>query len=64
MARRPVLLSVRIIPWEIHGGLYGIACEYDDNVETREPWGTYHETQVAVSLRQRDIVSAINFKRA
>ena len=30
----------------------------------REMWGSYGETMVAVSLRQRDIVSEMNLKRA
>lgn len=49
----------------MNGDIYGVACEYDDGITTREMWGTYGETVVAVSLRQRDIASEVkNLKRA
>ena len=36
-----------------------------DGITTREMWGSYGETAVAVSLRQRDIASEVkNLKRA
>jgi hypothetical protein len=53
----PNLVSVRIIPWEMNGDLFGIACEYDDGIEVREVWGTYEQTLIAATLRQRDIIS-------
>jgi hypothetical protein len=65
MRKRPKLIGVRLIPWEMNGDIYGVACEYDDGMTTREMWGSYGETAVAVSLRQRDIASEVkNLKRA
>ncbi len=64
MRKRPKLIAVRLIPWEMSGDIYGLACAYDDGVTTREMWGSYGETVVAVSLRQRDVVSEVNLKRA
>ena len=65
MRKRPKLIGVRLIPWELNGDIYGVACEYDDRITTREMWGSYDETAVAVSLRQRDIASEVkNLKRA
>ena len=64
MRKRPKLIGVRLIPWEMSGDVYGVACVYDDGISTREMWGSYGETMVAVSLRQRDIVSEMNLKRA
>jgi len=62
--KKPNLIGVRIIPWEMNGEVFGIACAYDDGVETREMWGSYEETLIVATLRQRDIVSAVNLKRA
>ena len=63
--RRPNLIGVRLIPWEMDGDVYGVACEYDDGITVREMWGSYGETLTAVSLRQRDIASeAKSFRRA
>ena len=64
MRKRPKLIGVRLIPWEMNGDVYGVVCEYDDGITTREMWGSYGETMVAVSLRQRDVVSEVNLKRA
>jgi hypothetical protein len=64
MRKKPKLIGVRLIPWEMKGDVYGIACEYDDGVTIREMWGSYGETVIAVNLRQRDISSEVNLKRA
>ena len=64
MRKRPNLIGVRIVPWEMDVDVFGIVCEYDDCIETREVWGTYEETEIAATLRQRDIVSAMNLRRA
>jgi hypothetical protein len=64
MRKRPNLIGVRIVPWEMDADLYGIVCEYDDGIEVREMWGTYAETEIAATLRQQDIVSAMNLRRA
>jgi hypothetical protein len=64
MRKRPNLIGVRIVPWEMDVDVFGIVCEYDDGIETREVWGTYEETEIAATLRQRDIVSAMNLRRA
>ena len=63
MRRRPVLIGVRIVPWEMNCDLFGIACDYDDGESTREMWGSYLETMLAVDLRQSEIASAVNIKR-
>ena len=64
MRNRPKLVSVRIIPWELNGDVFGIACAYDDGIEARERWGSYEETLIAATIRQRDIASEMNLKRA
>jgi hypothetical protein len=64
MHKRPQLIDVRLIPWEMAGDLYGIACEYDDGVTVREPWGGYAETLIAVAIRKRDIATHVRFRRA
>jgi hypothetical protein len=65
MRKRPKLIDVRLIPWEMNGDIYGVACEYDDGVTTREMWGGYGEAVVAVSLRQLDIAAEVkNLKQA
>lgn len=64
MRRRPLLIDVRLVPWEMNSDVYGIACDYDDGVSTRELWGTYGETVIAVSIRKRDIVLPVNLRRA
>ena len=63
MRKRPQLVDVRIIPWEMSGDVFGIACEFDDGVEAREKWGTLEETLQAAMLRKQDIVSVITLKR-
>jgi hypothetical protein len=63
MRRRPRLIGVRIVPWEMNCNLFGIVCDYDDGESTREMWGGYAETMRAVVLRQSEIVSAVNTKR-
>ncbi|MPZ38822.1 MAG: hypothetical protein GEU95_12310 [Rhizobiales bacterium] len=63
MRRRPQLVDVRLIPWEMNCDLYGIACEYDDGETVREVWGTYGETMIAVSVRKKDVVSRVNLRR-
>ena len=64
MRKRPKLIGVRLIPWEMKGDVYGMACEYDDGVTTRELWGSYAEAVQAVSLRRGDLASEENLKRA
>ena len=64
MRKRPQLVDVRIIPWEMSGDVFGIACEFDDGVEVREKWGTFEKTLQAAMLRKQDIVSVITLKRA
>ena len=64
MRKRPQLIGVRLIPWEMNSDLYGIACDYDDGETVRELWGTYGETAIAVSVRKNDIVSRVNLRRA
>ena len=64
MRRRPMLIGVRIVPWEMERDLFGIVCEYDDGETTREMWGSYLETMLAVELRQSEIVPAVNIKRS
>lgn len=64
MCKRPRLISVRMIPWEMNRDIFGIACEYDDGVTEREMWGTQEETELAVCLRSREIVAEVNLKRA
>jgi hypothetical protein len=59
-----LLIGVRIVPWEMECDLFGIVCEYDDGETTREMWGSYLETRLAVDIRQGDIVSAVNIKRS
>ena len=63
MRKRPQLTDVRLVPWEMDSDVYGIACDYDDGVYTRERWGTYGETIIAVSIRKKDIVSPVNLRR-
>jgi hypothetical protein len=62
MHPRPRLIAVRLVPWELDNGVYGIACEYSDDIEHRERWGTKEETEIAVALRERDIYSPANLK--
>jgi len=62
MRKKPKLIAARLIPWEMNCDVFGVACEYDDGVSTRERWGTYQETMLAVHLRQREIVSEVNLK--
>ena len=64
MRRRPMLIGVRVVPWEMECDLFGIVCEYDDGETTREMWGSYLETRLAVDIRQGDIVRAVNIKRS
>ena len=64
MCRRPMLIGVRVVPWEMDSDLWGIVCEYDDGETTREMWGSYLETRLAVDIRQGDIVPAVNIKRS
>jgi hypothetical protein len=64
MRRRPKLIDVRIVPWEMECDLFGIVCEYDDGETIREMWGSYLETRLAVDIRQGDIVPAVNIKRS
>jgi len=64
MRRRPMLIGVRAVPWEMDSDLFGIVCEYDDGETTREMWGSYLETRLAVDIRQGDIVPAVNIKRS
>jgi hypothetical protein len=59
-----MLIDVRIVPWEMECDLFGIVCEYDDGETTREMWGSYVETMLAVDLRQSEIVSTVNIKRS
>ena len=51
-------------PLENVRDIFGISCEYKDGVTEREMWGTKQETELAVCLRSREIVSEINLKRA
>lgn len=53
--RRPALVSVRVIPWDVANGLYGILCEFDDGETFGEPWGSLEETRVAAAVRAGDM---------
>jgi len=53
--RKPELVSVRVIPWDVRNGLYGILCEFDDGETVGEMWGTRDETELAAAIRATDI---------
>jgi hypothetical protein len=56
MARRkPELVSVRVVPWEEHLGLYGMIYEFDDGETFGEMWGTREQTELAARIRAQDI---------
>ena len=52
--KKPELVSVDVIPWTDRG-LYGISCTYDDGVVIEEVWGGKGETELAASIRRRNI---------
>ena len=58
------LIGVSLIPWDLKGDVYGVACEYDNGFTSRERWGSFDETVIAVSARERNIASEVNLKRA
>jgi hypothetical protein len=64
MRKKLELVGVRLIPWDVKGGVYGVACEYDNGFTSHERWGSFDETVVAVSMRERNIASHVSFKRA
>jgi len=53
--RKPELISVRVIPWDLQRGLYGMLCEFDDGETFGELWGSREQTELAAAIRARDI---------
>lgn len=53
--RKPELVSVRVIPWDMPNGIFGILCEFDDGETVGEMWGTRDETEIAAAIRAADI---------
>jgi hypothetical protein len=54
--RKPELVSVRVIPWDVQQGLYGLFYEFDDGETFGEMWGTREECELAAAIRAQDIL--------
>jgi hypothetical protein len=53
--RKPELVGVRVIPWDLQQGLFGLVHEFDDGEHVCEVWGSWEETEVAAAIRMQDI---------
>jgi hypothetical protein len=53
--KKPELVDVQVIQWDVLGGLYGVMTTYDDGVVEREPWSDLAHTRLTVALRRMEI---------
>jgi hypothetical protein len=53
--KKPELVSVSMIVWDLKRGVYGLVTTFDDGVYIREPWGSYDDTFNMVVARSCDI---------
>ena len=59
MRKKPELVSVSMIVWDLNRSLYGLVTVFDDGYSHREPWGNYDETFHMLKLRSRDIAGTL-----